>query len=73
MGAGIAQTAANAGLAVIMIDVAEDAVARGGATIAASLDRFVKKGTLSAADAAAIASGGSLARRISPRCATRIW
>ena len=56
MGAGIAQTAASAGLSVIMTDVDEDAVARGGATIAASLDRFVKKGTLSAADAAAIAT-----------------
>jgi 3-hydroxybutyryl-CoA dehydrogenase len=53
MGAGIAQTAASAGLTVIMTDVAEDAVARGGATIAASLDRFVKRDTLSAADAEA--------------------
>lgn len=53
MGAGIAETAASAGLAVIMTDVAEEAVARGRATIAASLDRFVKKGTLSAADAEA--------------------
>jgi 3-hydroxybutyryl-CoA dehydrogenase len=53
MGAGIAQTAASAGIAVTMTDVADDAVARGGAAIAASLERFVKKGALSAADAAA--------------------
>ncbi|MGI8854266.1 MAG: 3-hydroxyacyl-CoA dehydrogenase family protein [Thermomicrobiales bacterium] len=51
MGAGIAQSTASAGLAVTMIDMAEDAVARGTQTIAASLDRFVKKGTISATDA----------------------
>jgi 3-hydroxybutyryl-CoA dehydrogenase len=54
MGAGIAQSAASAGLAVVMIDMAEDAVARGTQTIATSLDRFVKKGALSADDAGAI-------------------
>ena len=50
MGAGIAQSAASAGLSVVMIDMADDAVARGMQTIATSLDRFVKKGTLSADD-----------------------
>ncbi len=56
MGAGIAQSAANVGLAVTMIDITEDAVARGTQTIAASLDRFVKSGTLAAADADAARS-----------------
>lgn len=54
MGAGIAQIAANAGIAVTMIDTADDAVARGLTTIEASLNRFVTKGTLSAPDAAGI-------------------
>lgn len=51
MGAGIAQTAAAAGLPVTMIDVDDAAIARGTRTIAGSLDRIVKKGAL-AADAA---------------------
>lgn len=54
MGAGIAQTAATAGIAVTMIDMDEASVARGEATIAASLDRFVKKGSVSADDSATI-------------------
>lgn len=54
MGNGIAQVCAAAGVAVAMIDVDEAAVARGRATIGASLDRMVKKGTLAAADKPAI-------------------
>jgi 3-hydroxybutyryl-CoA dehydrogenase len=54
MGNGIAQVSAAAGLAVIMVDVAQPAVDRGIAAIGASLDRLVKKEKLSAQDAAAI-------------------
>jgi 3-hydroxybutyryl-CoA dehydrogenase len=46
MGNGIAQTAANAGFDVIMCDVSADFVARGIANIGKSLDRFVKKETM---------------------------
>jgi 3-hydroxybutyryl-CoA dehydrogenase len=56
MGAGIAQSVAAAGLSVTMIDVDEVAIARGARTIAGSLDRIVKKGTLSSDDAGAIQS-----------------
>jgi len=54
MGNGIAQVSAAAGLAVIMVDVAQPAVDRGIAAIGTSLDRLVKKEKLSAQDAAAI-------------------
>jgi 3-hydroxybutyryl-CoA dehydrogenase len=54
MGNGIAQVSAAAGLAVIMVDVAQPAVDRGIAAIGASLDRLVRKEKLSAQDAAAI-------------------
>lgn len=46
MGNGIAQTAANAGCDVVMCDVSQDYVDRGVANIGKSLDRFVKKGTI---------------------------
>lgn len=46
MGNGIAQTAASAGFDVVMNDVSEDFVDRGVANIAKSLDRFVKKETM---------------------------
>lgn len=46
MGNGIAQTAANAGLQVVMCDVKSEFVERGIANIAKSLDRFVKKETI---------------------------
>jgi 3-hydroxybutyryl-CoA dehydrogenase len=46
MGNGIAQTAANAGFDVIMCDVSADFVERGVANISKSLDRFVKKETM---------------------------
>jgi 3-hydroxybutyryl-CoA dehydrogenase len=46
MGNGIAQTAANAGFSVIMQDISGEFVDRGLANIAKSLDRFVKKETM---------------------------
>jgi len=46
MGNGIAQTAANAGFSVIMCDVTNEFVERGLANISKSLDRFVKKETM---------------------------
>jgi len=42
MGNGIAQTAANAGIDVVMCDVSADSVDKGLANISKSLDRFVK-------------------------------
>ena len=50
MGNGIAQACAVAGLDVVMVDVADAAVARGIATVAGSLDRLLKKEKISAAD-----------------------
>ena len=46
MGNGIAQTAASSGIDVIMCDVSTEFVERGVANIAKSLDRFVKKETI---------------------------
>ena len=46
MGNGIAQTAAAAGFAVIMCDVSQEFVDRGVANVSKSLDRFVKKETM---------------------------
>ncbi len=46
MGNGIAQTAAGAGLDVVMCDVKMEFVERGVANIGKSLDRFVKKETM---------------------------
>ena len=54
MGAGIAQTAASAGIAVTMIDVDDAEVARGAQTIARSLDRIVKKGSFTTGEAEAV-------------------
>ncbi len=53
MGNGIAQVCAAAGLQVTMIDVSDEAVQRGLMTLAGSLERLVKKDTLSTADKAA--------------------
>jgi 3-hydroxybutyryl-CoA dehydrogenase len=47
MGNGIAQTAASAGFKVYLCDISEDFLARGVANIGKSLDRFVKKETIS--------------------------
>lgn len=46
MGNGIAQTAASAGFDVVMCDVSAEFVERGVANISKSLDRFVKKETM---------------------------
>ena len=46
MGNGIAQTAASAGFEVVMCDISEEFVSRGLANISKSLDRFVKKETM---------------------------
>lgn len=48
MGNGIAQACAVAGIDVVMIDVAHDAVVRGVATIEASLGRLQKKDRITA-------------------------
>lgn len=50
MGNGIAQVCALAGLDVTMLDVSEEALGRGILTIAASLDRLVKKEKLRTED-----------------------
>ena len=50
MGSGIAQVCALSGLKVVMVDIAEAAVARGIQTVSGSLDRLIKKTTISAAD-----------------------
>ncbi|POM15307.1 3-hydroxybutyryl-CoA dehydrogenase [Burkholderia cepacia] len=49
MGNGIAQTAAVAGLNVVMIDVSDAALEKGVATLKGSLERLVSKGKLDAA------------------------
>ncbi|WP_321494381.1 3-hydroxybutyryl-CoA dehydrogenase [uncultured Desulfobacter sp.] len=54
MGNGIAQTAAAAGLNVIMSDIKEEFCQRGLATISGSLDRLVKKEKITQADKDAI-------------------
>jgi 3-hydroxybutyryl-CoA dehydrogenase len=54
MGNGIAQVCAAAGLAVTMVDISAAAVQRGLDTVAASLDRLVKKEKLAASDKDAI-------------------
>ncbi|MGJ5207585.1 3-hydroxybutyryl-CoA dehydrogenase [Bradyrhizobium sp. HKCCYLR20261] len=50
MGNGIAQVCAAAGVPVVMVDISEQAVARGLATVGSSLDRLVKKDKMAAAD-----------------------
>jgi 3-hydroxybutyryl-CoA dehydrogenase len=49
MGNGIAQVCAAAGLQVVMIDISDEAIARGVRAMESSLDRVVKKGKLDAA------------------------
>ncbi|HLU37987.1 MAG TPA: 3-hydroxyacyl-CoA dehydrogenase NAD-binding domain-containing protein, partial [Planctomycetota bacterium] len=53
MGSGIAQAFAAVGVPVALIDVKDEFVQRGLATIQQSLARMVKKGTLTEDDAAA--------------------
>lgn len=52
MGNGIAQAVAAAGLQAIMVDISDEAVSKGLATIASSLDRQVKKDKITEADKA---------------------
>ena len=59
MGNGIAQACAVSGLDVVMVDVSDDAVARGIAAVTGSLDRLQKKEKISAGDR------GSALKRIS--------
>lgn len=47
MGAGIAQSAALAGLSTVMVDVQEEALARGRETMEGDLERRVERGRLS--------------------------
>jgi 3-hydroxybutyryl-CoA dehydrogenase len=54
MGNGIAQISAAAGLAVVMVDVSDAALARGMGAIGGSLDRLVKKDKLKAAERDAV-------------------
>jgi len=54
MGNGIAQVAAASGLDVVMLDIAQEFVDRGLATIGKSLERMVKKEKISAEDKDAI-------------------
>ena len=49
MGNGIAQACALSGLAVVMVDISDAAVAKGVATVASSLDRLIKKDKLTEA------------------------
>ncbi|MEN9384933.1 MAG: hypothetical protein RL323_2076 [Pseudomonadota bacterium] len=50
MGNGIAQACAVSGLQVVMVDINEAAVQKGLATVAASLDRLLKKEKITTAD-----------------------
>ena len=50
MGSGIAQVAAQAGYQTIVRDVSEPLIEKGRGGITKSLDKFVEKGKLSAAD-----------------------
>jgi 3-hydroxybutyryl-CoA dehydrogenase len=50
MGNGIAHVAAQSGLSVVLLDVAEAALAKAMATIAKNMDRQVQKGGLAAAE-----------------------
>ena len=54
MGNGIAHTFAQHGYEVTLVDVRQDLVDRGIATITTNLDRQIKKGTVAAADRSAI-------------------
>ncbi|WP_396268852.1 3-hydroxybutyryl-CoA dehydrogenase [Ideonella sp.] len=49
MGNGIAQACAVSGIAVVMVDISQQAVDKGLATVAGSLDRLIKKEKMTAA------------------------
>jgi 3-hydroxybutyryl-CoA dehydrogenase len=50
MGNGIAQACAVSGVNVVMVDISDQAVAKGLATVSGSLDRLLKKEKITAAD-----------------------
>jgi len=50
MGNGIAQACAVVGIPVVMVDISDEAVQKGVATVAGSLDRLIKKDKLTAAE-----------------------
>jgi len=50
MGNGIAQACAASGLQVVMVDISQSAVDKGLSTVAASLDRLIKKDKLTVAE-----------------------
>jgi len=50
MGNGIAQACAVSGIAVVMVDISQQAVDKGLATVAGSLDRLIKKEKMTAAE-----------------------
>ena len=54
MGNGIAHVFAQSGFAVTMIDISNDALAKGRSTIASNLDRQIKKGSLAVEEKASI-------------------
>jgi 3-hydroxybutyryl-CoA dehydrogenase len=56
MGSGIAQVCAVAGLQVTMVDVSDEALARGLRALSGGLERLVKKATLSALERDAVLS-----------------
>jgi 3-hydroxybutyryl-CoA dehydrogenase len=56
MGNGIAHVFAQSGFKVVMIDVSQDALDKGRATIAKNIERQVKKGTIPAEDQVEILS-----------------
>ncbi|MBQ0930749.1 3-hydroxybutyryl-CoA dehydrogenase [Ideonella sp. 4Y16] len=56
MGNGIAQACAVVGIDVVMVDISEQAVAKGLATVAGSLDRLIKKEKMTEAEKAAALS-----------------
>lgn len=65
MGNGIAQVCAAAGLNVVMLDISDEALRRGMTTISASLDRLIKKQTLTSADKQEILARISVTTRYS--------
>ena len=65
MGNGIAQVCAAAGLNVVMLDISDEALQRGMTTISASLDRLIKKQTLTSADKREILARISVTTRYS--------
>lgn len=54
MGNGIAQVCAAAGFGVVMVDISAEAVQRGVVAISSSLDRLIRKGTLTGSEKEAI-------------------